>query len=209
MSSVNNSRKRPRSKISRSSGSAFPLSRNLTQRVDHVFRFQAVSAATHNLTVPDMKDLVCFATGATAAYQLYKAFKLRKIEMWGPPASSLSPVTVSLQYSGVGDTAGPSFIHSDTSVGTNRVAHICAKVPSLSRAALWQSSQSADILCSLTFPAGAIIDVHVAYAINDTAETPQTVGGAVAGATVGQVYVRALTSNTSTTILAPLSVATI
>jgi hypothetical protein len=175
-------------------------------RVDHVFRFQATNAASETFKAQDLGDLLCVATNTNVAYQLANAVKIRKIEMWGPPASSLTPVTVSLDWTG--EEAG-SFGNQrkimDTSVGATRSAHICVKPPKTSQLSQWQpptGGASPRVLCDISYPANAIIDLHFSVMLRgDTNGTNAAqVGAAVTGATVGQVYCRALTSNTSSNL---------
>jgi hypothetical protein len=187
-----------------------PPSLTTSLSVGHTFRFQAVAAsAGFTFTTTFLGDLMCVAATTTSAYQLANAVKLRKIEMWGPPSSSLVPVTVSADFAGSTSGAyGPSRIRSDTSVGATRVAHLVVKPPKDSQVSQWQSAISGNQLATLVFPAGAIIDIHYTMTVRDTASV-QAVTGAVAGATVGQVYVRALDSPSGTANLPPISYITI
>ncbi len=171
----------------------------------HRFRFQASGATTANITVKDLGDLLCMATATTTAYQLASAVRIRSVEIWGPPSSSLAPVTVSCEFSSstIG-MIGPSRIVSDTSVGSARVAHVKAKPPLDSQANLWQLSTSANTLFTLVLPVGAIVDIKYSLTMRDSSGF-SVVTGTVTGATVGQVYLRPLDSDAATPVILPVS----
>ncbi len=189
-------------------GSAQPLSFKPTIQVDHKFRFQANAAGTSTISTVSLGDLLCVAATTTSAYQIAKSVRIRRVEMWGPPASNLTPVTVSLEWAdGSAGTYGNSIKISDTSVGSTRVAHLNAKPPKSTQTSMWQSATSGNNLFTLIYPSGAIIDVHYSMTVQEDAGAT-AVTGAVAGATVGQVYVRSLDSP-SATILIPVSYLTI
>lgn len=216
MSSVNNSY-RSRSKISRaaavraarqSPGTAVPPQLTIPVVVGKVFRFQSTSASTGSaIKVSDISDLLCMAATTTSAYALASAIRVTKVEMWGPMASTLVPVTISCDFSGQSaGSVGPSSLKSDTSVGF-RAAHLVAKPPKDSQASLWQPNNSAATLFTMVYPSGTIVDLHYSFVIQETASV-QAVTAAVAGATVGQVYLRKLDSS-GTAILPPVSYVTI
>jgi len=162
-----------------------------------VYRFQAASAQTADVVnSTSLCDLLCMATGTTEAYEIARAVKVRKIEIWGPMASNLTPVTVSVEWaaSGSAPVAGPSNIISDTSMGSARCAHVVSTPPTQSACAFWQVA-SGEALFTLAYPTGSVIDLHLSQVLFD-GETPVAVTTGVAGATVGQVYCRALDSVT-------------
>ncbi len=190
-------------------GTAQPMQFKPTVQVDHKFRFQATTAGTATISATSLGDLLCLADTATSAYQIAKSVRIRRVEMWGPPASTLVPVTVSLEWEGVSAGAyGNSIKISDTSVGSTRVAHLNVKPPKSSQISQWQSATAGNNLFTLIYPVGAIIDVHYSMTIREDAGA-QAVSGAVAGATVGQVYLRSLDSVAGAAILPPVSYITI
>ncbi len=156
-------------------------------------RFQASSAGPTTLTTETVCNMLVVATSATTAYSLISTFRLHRVEIWGPMASNLSPVTVSVEYSGTGaNCVGPSAIHSDTSMGSNCPAHVNVGPPPLSTAATWQayaSGGSALNLATLNFPTGAIVDLDVEFVLRDTAVASSAI--TVAAATTGVLYRRA------------------
>lgn len=180
-------------------------------RVDRVYRFQASSAVSADVvSSTSLCDLLCMATGADAAYGIARAVKVRKIEIWGPMAQNLTPVTVSVEWaaSGSAPVAGPSNIVSDTSMGSARCAHVVSTPPPQSACAFWQVA-SGEAMFTLGFPAGSVVDLHLSQVFFD-GETPVAVSTGVAGATVGQVYLRPLDSVTpGAFVLTPTSYPTI
>ncbi len=202
-------RRNRRRALARTNGSLQPPQLQTSVQIHKVFRFQASAANTVNLSFQDLGDLLCMASAANAAYQLANAVRLRKIEMWGPPASTLVPVTVSVEW--LGSTAGSVGSQNnatDTSVGSTRVAHVSAVPPKLSQTAQWQLSTNSGFACQLKYPANCILDLHYSITLRGDSASAQAVTAAVAGATTGQVYLRALCSTTSTDF-APVSFVTI
>ncbi len=191
-------------------GSDHPGQLMTSVSISHCFRFQSSAAINMTVTNVSLGDLLCMASAATAAYQLANAVRIRKVEIWGGPDSTLAPVTVAVDFSSntVGGI-GPSQRFSDTSIGSTRIAHLVAVPPKSATASMWQVSNGAVIsLFRLELPANAVIDIHYSLTLRD--ETgQQAVTGAVAGATAGQLYVRALDSTTGGAILQPLSYVTI
>lgn len=173
------------------------------------FRFQTTSAATTSVLIKDLGDLWCVAVNTTSAVQLAEYVRVRKIEMWGPMASSLSPVTVTIDWVGstTAGTFGKSTRISDTSIGSSEPAHVKSRPPEDSQISEWLSAANTAVICSLTYPIGTIIDLTYDIVIRDDAST-LIVTGAVAGATIGANYVRSLASS-STATLPPLAYATI
>ncbi len=190
-------------------GTSQPRPFQSTFLVSKVIRFQASAAQTANVTLRDLGDLWCTATAANAAYQNANAFRVKAVEIWGPPASTLVPVTVSIEFSGLSaGSTGPSREISDTSVGASRVAHIYARPPRDSMASLWQPTNTTAELFSITIPTNAIVDLHITYVVRDDGSA-LAVGSAVAGATTGANYIRVLNSNSGGTTLTPVSYSTV
>lgn len=172
-------------------------------------RFKAVAAATTTLTFNDLYDLWCVAATTTSAYRIASAIRVRKIEIWGPMASDLVPVTVVVDWTGstTSGSFGKSNRVSDTSMGSAEPAHLVTRPPPGSQIAQWLTGGSTTTICSLTYPLGSVIDLSYELVARDDG-TAQSVASAVAGATVGANYIRALDS-TSGTNLVPVSYSTI
>jgi hypothetical protein len=172
-------------------------------------RFKAVAAATTTLTARDFGDLWCVAATTTSAYRLASHVRVKKIEMWGPMASDLVPVTISCDWTGstTAGVYGKSNRVSDTSLGSSEPAHLVTRPPPASQIAQWVSSGTTPSVCILSYPINTIIDVTYELVVYDDGTTA-AVTGAVAGATVGANYIRSLDS-TSAVNLPPLSYSTI
>lgn len=182
---------------------------NSTFVVGKKLRFKATTAGTYTVTWTDLGDLFCVASAANAAYQVARAIRIKSLEIWAPMASDLIPVTCSVEWfqPGIG-VNGNSVIHSDTSMGSSTPAHVKCKAPKSTLEGFWQSATLADNAFRIVVPANAVIDFSYAISIRDDG-TAQPVTAAVAGATTGANYIRALNSSVSTTILAPVSYATV
>jgi len=175
-------------------------------------RFIASSAGSVSVGTFDLFDLVCTATAANAAYQMMSGVRIKRVQIWGPMAANLVPVTVSCEWSPNATLliGQPSRIMSDTSMGAMRAAYVSTKPPTGSLASMWQSyngGAGSAVLFKLAFPANSVVDVDFEFVLQN-GETPTSVTAAVAAATVGAVYVRALDSNGSV-LLIPVSYATI
>lgn len=182
-----------------------------TFEVRRKLRFQASSASVATITSQDLGDLWCVATGTTSATQLAEYIRVEKIEMWGPMASDLVPVTVSVDWTGstaVGGLFGKSNRVSDTSMGSSEPAHVLSKVPPHSQIGQYQSVEVPSLpIMVLTFPDNTVIDLTMSIIVRDDG-TATAVGAAVVGATPGANYLRSLDSN-STNALLPVSYPTI
>lgn len=173
-------------------------------------RFKATAASASTvLTAKSFADLLCVAATTTSAYAMASHTRLRKIEMWGPMASDLVPVTVTIDWIGSSTSGGfgKSNRVSDTSMGSAEPAHLVARPPPGSQIAEWLQGSSSNNVVQLVFPANTIIDLTYELVMFDDAST-SAVTGAVAGATVGANYVRSLDSVTGSN-LPPVAYATI
>lgn len=146
------------------------------------------------------------AVTANAAYRIFAACKLRKVEMWSPAAAG-GQATCSIAFYGNVYIGGENKIISDTTLGADRPAHICAVPPKDSMAHNWFNDGAADNIMLLSCPGNTIIDIDMELVIRN-AEASFAVTGAVAAATVGKCYVRALDSTSGAGII-PVSLATI
>jgi len=183
-----------------------PPSFQSTFQVAKVLRFIASAALVNvDISFVDLLDLVVMATSATAGYQLFSAFKLGKVSIWGPMAAALTPVTASIEYSPIGTAGigGPQRIWSDTSMGATEAAYVSKAPPKESAQSKWQTDNAGTAFFRLNGPIGSIVDLAITYVMQN-GQTPQVASTVLAGATVGQIYVRALDSN-GATLLTPVS----
>lgn len=170
------------------------------------FKATALSAADAIASI-SVQDLWMMATAANAGNQLGDTFRIHAVEIWGPMAADLVPVTVSVEWTDPNLGAiGKSVRHSDTSMGSATPAHVRSVPPKTSQVSQWTNS-SAGSLFTLAYPANAVVDFVYSLVLRDTAAAT-VVTGAVAGATVGALYVRALNSSVNNNLV-PVSVATI
>jgi hypothetical protein len=124
------------------------------------------------------------------------------VELWGPMAATLTPVTVSVEYSSNNSAqfTAPSKIFSDTSMGMVG-AHVFTRPPKESYANFWLGNTGISVM-TLTYPAGAIIDLVFDMVLAD-GQALNTTNVVVVGATVGDVFVNSLDSTTDN--LTPVS----
>lgn len=144
------------------------------------------------VTQRDLLDMFCVATAVNAAYRIFAAARIRRVEMWGPAAAS-SFATVSISLPGSVYVGGESKTISDSTLGPDRPAHICVQPPVGSLAYNWMNDGAADVVMNISCPLNTIIDVDIEYVMRNS-EVQVAVTGAVAGATVGRVYSRTLNS---------------
>ncbi len=183
---------------------AYPPSFIASKHVDLLQRFRSTAVLTAKpILVADLLDMLCVATGSTAAYGLATAFKLLKLHIWGNPSGAAGSSTFIQVEDAVTNSefGGPSRRVSDESLGTSRPSHIKWKPRPDSILSKWISVYSQNQLLLVTCPMGAVIDLHVSLTIQDGDLTPQAVGGAVSGATTGKVYCRALDSNNASQLV--------
>ncbi len=174
------------------------------------FRFAASSAASDlQITSGDLRDLIVMATGATAANNLLASVRVRQIWVWGPMASDLKPVTVSVEFPQTGDAYGaPAVIVSDTSMGAMRSAFLAVKPPKTALASQWLNlAVTTTPLFQLTFPSDSIVDVSFDLVLQN-GQGASSPSAPVSGATAGVVYIRALDNRTGT-VLVPIAFPTI
>jgi len=181
-------------------GTPFPPMFVASKHVDLVQRFRSTAVLqSEPILVADLLDLLCVAATGTSAYGLATAAKLLKVELWANPAGAAGSSTFIEIEDAITNSefGGPSRRISDESLGTARPSHLKWKPRSDSILSKWISVYSQNQLLLVTCPSGSVLDLHVSLTLSDGDLAPQAVGGAVSGATVGKLYVRALDSNSS------------
>ncbi len=191
---------------SKSGGTTHPPSFTATFVVSKKVRFIATAAAAADaLTSDSFGQLLGVAVSTTSVRPVASHIRVRKIEMWGPMSSTLAPVTVSVEWTGAQGFAKSNRI-SDTSMGSNEPAHVVSRPPRGTLVADWIDQQQAFAMCTLAYPANAVVDVTYDFAVaDDGVPLPPRV---VVGATAGAVYVAALNSPANNNLV-PVSLATI
>lgn len=187
-------------------GTSQPQALRASIQVDKVVRFKNTAALSNvSVIAQDLLDLFCVATSAVAAYGLATSVKVRKLEMWVDPVAGGS--FCSIEDLTNGNVGAPSRIKEDTTLGVTRPAHLVWKPATGSLQSLWCNQGVGGKLFELNSSGAGYVDVHYSFVLQD-GETPIAVGAVVAGATVGQLYCRALNSSTGTNLL-PVSYPTI
>jgi len=173
--------------------------------LSHQYRFLSSAATTTNITADIVVNSlgVVANTAGTTGYNIFKTFKVNKIEIWSPPAAQGSAVTCSVFFPSA--TNSPSREFSDTSISVAEPAHVVATPPPQSLCSFWQSGSAATVLWQMVAPPGSIIDVWFSLVLNDGTGTVAT-NATLVGGTVGVVYYCSLDSSTKAgSIYQPIS----
>jgi len=138
-------------------------------------------------------DALLVATTATTGTELFDSFKLKRIEVWGPPFNASSGTVSTVSVAMIGETAtyrgGALLTKSDTAMGLEP-AYVSVKPPKDSFQGMWQ--RSGDVkLFNLAAPVGSIVDVTVSLR-TDNQSVAVGCANALAGATAGNIYYRGL-----------------
>jgi len=192
-----------------SKGSEHPPDFRPTAVVRRKLRFRATAAGvSETISGLALGDLFCTTPTAITGAQLASHYRIRAVEIWGPMAADLVPVTVTIEWSGSSlGGLGQSIRHSDTSMGSATPAHVKTRPPQTTQASQWMVSTTNQAILTLSYPANAVIDLTYEAVLHDSA-TVTLVTGAVAGATVGATYVRALNSPVNNNLV-PIGLSTI
>ncbi len=159
-------------------------------------RYDAASTASTVWYVGDLIDSILMGATTTNAYPLATTVKLKRIEVWGAGTAS---ETLMLEYNTSSSSTSPvtsrnvSFV--DTSSGTARPAHICAKPALHSLASHWLRKIPAqnDELFTVTAPDGATMDITFTIVIGGN----ENAGAAVtlSSVTAGKIYMHSPSAN--------------
>ncbi len=176
-------------------------------RMTHRFRFIA-SGAVSNKTI-DSDGMLAIAGGIGTVTNstitlCYESVRLKKVEVWAPPATQGSAATVSVEWLG---QSSPSIEISDTTISVSHNAHVVGSPPKSSLASFWQVVSSPQNLFILNCPTGSVVDVEAEYLFVDRS----TAAGSVPGLTtvvIGHVYFLALDHVAGTDLLVPVSLNT-
>jgi len=192
----------------RGGGSNHPPSFEPTIVVHRKVRFQATAAkSADQLTAASFLDMLCTTPTAVSGTQIGVFVRIRSIEMWAPMPESLVPTSCYLEWNGLTPGMfGKSVRVSDTSMGANSVAHFKTSPPAGTQLAGWIGSGT-QLIALMSYPINTVIDVTLDLVLRDDG-TAVAVTGAVAGATVGATYTRALNSPVDNNLV-PRSISTI
>ncbi len=173
-------------------------------------RFQANAAfSATTITYVNLLDLLCMADSATTLKRLGVACRLRRLSIWGPMASDLKPVTVSVEYAAsAGPIGGSTQLRSDTSMGSTEPAYVTYAPPPQSAQAMWQGASATGAAAIISGPINSIIDLEMDLMLQN-GEAAVACTSAASGATAGTVYCRGLDALASaSTVFPPVSYAT-
>lgn len=151
-----------------------PSQINPTITVTKTFRFKATVAlvkqviANHHLARILSIAGYTFSAATLQAYPLSYAVKLHRIQIYGPMASDLAPVTAELEWLGSNDVmASKSNRISDTSMSASACAYVSGQPPKNSIVSQWTSFAPQADFVSLTCPINSIIDITIEMSLND------------------------------------------
>jgi len=210
----NRSQNKPKKRFTvskRYMGSPQPPQFNAAPTFRHRFRYMSSAALVNvNVTSALLMPRIVMALTATTTVGLFNAFRIRSVEMWGPPAATLAPVTVSVEFETPSANAGfgtKRRLESDTSVGATRVAHVFSRPLPDTPAAAWQNSVAATTTTNgagfiLNGPTNTIVDVVLDLTLQN-GDTPFT-GPAGVAAVPGTLYYNDLDGSIAG-LLAPVS----
>ncbi len=152
-------------------------------------RFQASNTlAQVALTTDRIISMYGLATSATTGQGLFSGFKLRSVEIWGPPGTG-SPTNVAFEALGAGFSSHKMV--SDTSIGSTVPAHVRWNAPDDWLYHNWFDLTGTGITLGLiTGPSGSVVDITVEFVLQNGENPPSAT--VIAGATTGQVYCRTL-----------------
>lgn len=177
-------------------------------RMSHRFRFIS-SGAVSGITFTSDSLLgaaggIGTVTNSTIAL-CYESVRLKKIEVWAPPASQGAAATVSVEWLGQNS---PSIEISDTTLSVSQNAHIVGSPPRTSLASFWQVVGSPQNLFVLTCPTGSVVDIEADYLFVDRSTAVGTALG-LTTVVIGRVYFLALDRvGPGTNLLVPVSLNT-
>lgn len=140
-------------------------------------RFQAPDSGLYVITAQALCWAQSLLLTTTTAQPLFDRLRIVSVEIYGPMDSSLTPVTVSVEWINPGGPSfgSPSKIYSDTSMGSALCAFVKTHPPKDSHSSMWLNPlTSAGPLMNITIPDNSIIDFTVEYVYND-GETPLAV----------------------------------
>ena len=169
-----------------------------------MIRFIATAAVTNvDITATNLLDLQFMASSAVAGYRTVAAMRIRKVELWAPPGTT-TPASCSLRWR---STTSSSSTMQDQSIGATEPAHVVCRPPPGDLSFWIDTSTTIANVFRLNGPAGLIVDLHYTVASADTVPTTAVVR-AVAGATVGTLYIGSLDSG-GASLLVPAGVNTV
>jgi hypothetical protein len=162
-------------------------------------------------------DMFAVAATATSAYRIIQSMRIRKVTIWQNPhtaASGLGMPMISFTWSSNSTTVGnPTSTITDTSGSSAQPAYVSVSPPKGSISSFWfddlGGAELFDFVSSTSAGPGPFtVDFDFDWILDNSTAGPVAVSRAVAGATVGQLYVRDPSTNATATLV-PLGYPTI
>lgn len=188
----------PRTKRARNNvnslSSAYPRTIDQNPVFTRIFRYQATSALV-GVAIPAsaLLNLLHVAKTTTTSACVFSAIKLHHLEVYGAPAVGPTPSSVNVAW--FGTHALPRRV---TDTGTLQApAHLRCGPSKGSFTSMWQLVSAADTtntMFVLSVGAGAIIDIHLSYAMQEPSSGVKNL--TTAGATAGTMYYNYLDNTT-------------
>jgi hypothetical protein len=164
----------------------------------------AGGVSARSVSNTELMDHLCLATAAAVAYRLLQGIKVKKIEIWACNSAGNATNTIVCEFLRSAGVGGPGWSFSDSAMGVSDIAHIVCTPPRGSLLEDWvPTAPNNTTLMELTLPQGSIVDITFDISIVDT-DAPELVGAAVAAATVGKVYMRALDNSNGAPVIIPV-----
>jgi hypothetical protein len=173
-------------------------------RLRHRYRFTSTSGTATSITPTSLlcaAGTICTDTNVLVV-SAFQSVKVRRVEIWSPPAAQGDSVTCSVEWTGFQNS--PNVEHSDTSVSVAVPAHVSCSPPRNSLASFWQVASTTGLFV-ITAPTGSVIDVVLDLVMSDD-ESPAA-NAAVTTATINLSYYLSLDPN-STHRFVPVSLIT-
>jgi len=154
-------------------------------------RYGCTTTGTYNITSRGCAlSLGGICSGASTAYSIATAFRIKRIQIWGVAAQSGTTSLVTITWFG---DQSLQFMSNrevmDNSTSTAYVPYIDCRPPARSSAAQWHAANAgsftSDNLFSITCNQGGVIDIEYEYVQADGNASPTaatSISGGVAGA---------------------------
>jgi hypothetical protein len=159
----------------------------VTNPVQHYkIRYKGTSGTgTYKFTRADMLSRLVMPSSGTAAYRIFAAVRLTKIEIWGDGKAASNNDQVCLQFR---STSGPTTVYEDLSTSSAYPSHIAVKPPRDSLASFWSTngSDESTVLCDMILSANAIVDISfdavlIDFALGETLQVTIAITAGTAG----------------------------
>jgi uncharacterized membrane protein len=167
-------------------------------------RFSTTAASAWAISTTMLMNLLCVGKVVnTSVASLLYAVRIRRIEIWSPPASQGALATCYVQWFGGVD--GTDRLFSDSSSSVTEPAHVASSPPPGTDAFFWTNADNLKSeLFAVSAASGSIIDLTIEAYVN-SGETQLVT--TVATAAVGVPYTLALDGPTTHQVV-PVLIAT-